>query len=68
MDNLNYLIVITYGLRESSLTRKEVWTDLLLLCQDHTDFDYSFLVEEEFPFEYKGWLFEKLPVNKRVRS
>lgn len=66
MDNSNYLIVITFGLRESFLTRKEIWTDLFLLCQAHKEFEYSQVKQMTFPYEYQGWLFERLPVNKKI--
>lgn len=61
------LIVITFQLRTSFFIRKEIWTDLYLLCQAHKGFEYSFLEKEKFPFEYQGWLFEKVPLNRKIQ-
>jgi len=48
--------------------RRETWGSLTMLCKHHPDFSYHFLKAKKYPFEYKGWLFEKLPYNKKSKE
>lgn len=59
-----YIIIITYELKVDFMVRKELWSDLKTMCQDHRGFDYVLLLTKSFPFDYQGWLFEKLRLNK----
>lgn len=54
---LNNIIILTCG------DVREFWTSLVLLCEAHPEFSYHYIKKNKFPFEYKGWTFEKEPVN-----
>lgn len=43
----------------------EAWTTLTKLCRAYPEFKYWYIHPWKFPFTYKGWVFEKHPVNIR---
>lgn len=43
---------------------EEYWSNLKLLCDNHSEFSYEYIKSKKFPFEYKGWEFQKFEVNK----
>ena len=43
---------------------KESYGSLTELCSDYPNFSYYYLKSKKFPFEYKGFLFEKLKYNQ----
>lgn len=45
---------------------RECWTSLVLLCENHPEFSYTYLKGLKFPFESKGWKFEKQELNKKA--
>ncbi|GHB44385.1 hypothetical protein [Mongoliitalea lutea] len=55
--SLKNIILLSQG------EKREVWTSLVLLCDAHPEFSYHYIKKYKFPFEYKGWFFEKQPVN-----
>lgn len=52
------IITITKG------SVRENWSSLVLLCEGHPEFSYHYIKRNKFPFEYKGWLFQKEPINQ----
>lgn len=42
----------------------EAWTTLTGLCDNHENFSYDYLKQKKFPFEYKGYQFIKVQLNK----
>lgn len=55
--SLKNIIVLSQG------EKREFWTSLVLLCEAHLEFSYHYIKKYKFPFEYKGWWFEKELVN-----
>lgn len=44
---------------------REYWSSLVLLCEAHPEFSYHYIKRNKFPFEYKGWRFEKEVINQK---
>lgn len=53
----NIIIIKTAG-------KEEFWSNLKLLCENHPQFSYDYIKSKKFPFEYKGWDFRKVEVNR----
>lgn len=47
---------------------REYWSSLVLLCEAHPEFSYHYIKRNKFPFEYKGWTFEKEAINQVKQS
>lgn len=43
----------------------EIWTTLKGLCKAHRDIKYYTVRYKKFPFEYRGYRFDKIEVNKK---
>ena len=43
--------------------RFELWSDMAKICRHHKEIKYGTITKKKFPFEYKGWTFERKPVN-----
>lgn len=48
--------------------RQEAWGSLTQLCKNHAEFKYRAINTLKFPFEYKGWLFAKVPYNSTTKT
>lgn len=42
---------------------KETWSSLPKMCKAHPEFSYSYLSRLKFPCTYKGWEFNRVPLN-----
>ena len=60
MPDRNYIII-------ESGEHIEIYTGLKKICDMHVEFQYNTLRKHSarYPFEYKGWKFYKVEVNKR---
>jgi hypothetical protein len=47
---------------------KEVWGCLTAICNKYKEFQYHTIKKIDFPFEHKGWLFEKLEYKKATNN
>ena len=47
---------------------EEFWSNLKLLCENHPEFSYDYIKSKKFPFEYKGWDFRKVEVNRMTNG
>jgi hypothetical protein len=41
----------------------EYYTSMIKVCEAHPEFSPSYVRLKKFPFEYKGWKFQKSKVN-----
>jgi hypothetical protein len=53
------IIVLTRG------DEIETWGSLAELCRYHPDFSYYYLKRQEYPFNYKGVLFRRVPFRQQ---
>ena len=44
---------------------QEAWGSLTELCDNHERFKYSTIKAKKYPFEYKGFLFNKVKYRKK---
>ena len=50
---------------EEEYKKPEVWGSLTRLCRAYKEFSYHYIKAKEFPFEYKGFRFEKVKFNEK---
>lgn len=48
--------------------KRECWGSLKEICEEHKDhkFSYNYLKSKSYPFEYKGFTFERFPFRVRT--
>ncbi len=42
----------------------KVITSITRICEDNPEFTYSYLRNLKFPYEYKGWRFDKVAIER----
>lgn len=50
-------MIIAHNTKTDKIDVSNTLTDL---CKRHEDFKYQTLKEKKFPFDYKGWRFDKV--------
>jgi hypothetical protein len=46
--------------------KKEAWGSLTQACKEHPEFQYPTIKSKKYPFEHKGFKFEKLKYNHKI--
>lgn len=59
MDRQNIIVLTKDG-------KTEAWGSLTEICKNHKDFRYFSVKSKKFPFNYKGWLFTKVPFRTKA--